>query len=85
MPLGMSIAAFLTLWWVVLFAVLPWGIQSHAEAGIEVHDGGAPGAPVNPKLKEKFLITTLVTAILFAILWLVVRFHVVELPPLAAR
>jgi predicted secreted protein len=80
----MSIAAFLTLWWVVLFAVLPWGVQSHAEAGIDLGDGGDPGAPVNPKLKQKFLITTLVTTVLFAILWLVVRFHVVELPRLSA-
>ena len=53
-----SIAIFFTIWWTVLFAVLPWGTVTHAEAGIDKGDGGDPGAPVNPRLKEKFLITT---------------------------
>lgn len=82
MPLGMSIAAFLTLWWTVLFAVLPLGSRSYHEAGIKVTDGGDPGAPVNPNLKRKFITTTWVTAIVFAILWLTVRFNLIPLPNL---
>ena len=42
-----SIAIFLTIWWTVLFAVLPWGTVTHAEAGIDKGDGGDPGAPVD--------------------------------------
>jgi predicted secreted protein len=79
-----SIAIFLTIWWTVLFAVLPLGTTTHAEAGIDKGDGGDPGAPVDPKLKRKFLTTTWVAALLFAILWLVVRFGLVTLPPLPA-
>ena len=44
---------YLTLWWVVLFTVLPLGTITHAEAGIDKGDGGDPGAPVDPKLKKK--------------------------------
>lgn len=80
-----SIAIFLTIWWTVLFAVLPWGVVTHAEAGIDRGDGGDPGAPVNPKLKQKFLITTLVSVVLFGALWLVIHFGLVRLPPLPSR
>jgi predicted secreted protein len=75
-----SICVYLTIWWTVLFAVLPWGIQSHAEAGIDRGDGGDPGAPVDPKLKRKFFTTTWVSALVFAVLWLTIRFHWISLP-----
>jgi len=75
-------AIFLTIWWTVLFAVLPLGVTTHAEAGIDKGDGGDPGAPVDPKLKKKFLTTTWIAAVLFAILWLVIRFHWFTLPDL---
>ncbi len=77
-----SICVYLTIWWTVLFAVLPLGVQSHAEAGIDRGDGGDPGAPVDPKLKRKFFTTTWVSAIVFALLWLTLHFHWVTLPSL---
>lgn len=77
---GTCIAAFLTIWWTVLFAILPLGVTTHAEAGIDKGDGGDPGAPVNPNLKRKFITTTWVAAIVFAVLWTVVQFHLVKLP-----
>ena len=82
MSLSLSMAVYLTLWWVVLFTVLPIGVISHAEAGIDKGDGGDPGAPVDPKLKRKFITTTWVAAIPFSILWLVMHFHLVTLPSL---
>jgi len=79
-----SIAIFLTIWWTVLFCVLPLGVVSHAEAGIDKGDGGDPGAPVDPKLKRKFITTTIVSAVVFVILWLVVKLGVVTLPRIPA-
>jgi len=76
---------YLTIWWTVLFAVLPWGVQSHAEAGIDLGDGGDPGAPVDPKLKRKAITTTWISAIVFFILWLVLHFHLVTLPNIPSR
>lgn len=75
-----GIAIYLTIWWTILFAVLPLGAKSHAEAGIGVPGGGDPASPVNPNLKRKFFTTTWVAAILFAILWAVIQFHLVALP-----
>jgi predicted secreted protein len=77
-----GVAIYLTIWWTVLFAVLPLGVVSHAEAGIDLGDGGDPGAPVDPKLKRKFTTTTIISTVLFAILWVVLTFHLVHLPNL---
>jgi predicted secreted protein len=77
-----SVAIFLTVWWTVLFAVLPWGVTSHAEAGIDKGDGGDPGAPVDPKIGKKFFTTTWISVLVFALLWTIVHFGLVKLPSL---
>ena len=79
-PLTMA-AIYMTIWWTVLFAILPLGTQTRAEAGLP-NDGTDPGAPVDPKLKKKFVTTTWVSAIVFAVLWAVIYFHMVDLKAL---
>ena len=82
MSLFTGFAIYLTIWWTVLFAVLPLGTVSHAEAGIDKGDGGDPGAPVDPKLKQKFLLTTAISTVVFGIIWLVIWTGIVKLPSL---
>jgi predicted secreted protein len=79
-----GIAIYLTIWWTALFVILPLGTRTHAEMGIDLKDGGDPGAPVNPNLKRKFLTTTWVSAIIFILFWLTIQFHWVTLPKLPA-
>lgn len=75
-----GIAIYFTIWWTVLFSVLPLGVTSHAEAGIDRGDGGDPGAPVDPKLKRKFITTTIVASVLWVILALVLHFELIQFP-----
>jgi hypothetical protein len=42
-----GIALYFVIWWTVLFAVLPFGVRSQAEAG-DVVSGSEPGAPAAP-------------------------------------
>ena len=81
----LSVAVYLTIWWTVFLSILPLGVTSHAEAGIDLGDGGDPGAPVDPKLKRKFITTTWVSAVILAVVWLVVYFHLIHLPALGVR
>ncbi len=62
-----AIAIFLTIWFTVLFAVLPFGVRSQHEAG-DVVRGTDPGAPVAPRLLVKALWTTVISAAVFAAL-----------------
>lgn len=69
-----SIAAiYFVVWWVVLFAVLPFGIKSAHEADTGVEPGHDAGAPVRILLLRKFLITTIVSAVLFGAALLVIK------------
>ena len=71
---------YMIVWWVVLFCILPINATSYAEAGVEVTDGGDPGAPIDPKLKQKAWTTTWVSAIVFAIGCAVYYSHLIHLP-----
>ena len=33
MPVTTAVAVYFLIWWVVLFAVLPWGVRSQHEGG----------------------------------------------------
>ena len=76
------LAIYLVCWWVTLFAVLPLGARSHAEAGMEVTDGGDPGAPVVHNLKRKFITTTWVSAIVWAVVIAIIFTGAIPLPDL---
>lgn len=55
-------------WWLVLFMVLPWRVRIPENP----QPGPAASAPVNPMLKKKLLITSLLTLIPTAFLYLVI-------------
>ena len=66
--MAIGLAIFFTMWWIVLFTVLPFGVRSqHEEESYQ--QGTDPGAPVAPRMWWKALWTTLITCVLFAILW----------------
>jgi len=76
-----SFFIFLTIWWTVLFAILPLGGKTYISEGIEPPVKGMDsGAPINPRLKEKFLLTTAVAAVLFALLMACLHFNWLGLP-----
>jgi predicted secreted protein len=62
-----GIASFVVIWWVVIFAVLPWGVRP-----AEDEMGQRAGAPENPRLGLKALVTTGVAVVLWGILYLIV-------------
>ena len=67
------LAVYFVIWWTVLFAVLPFGARSQAETG-DVAPGTEPAAPGQPLLIRKAVVTSLISAVLFALFYWV-RFH----------
>jgi predicted secreted protein len=80
MAISTSIAIYFLIWWIVLFAVLPWGVRAQGEGGAP---GTDPGAPVMTNLKLKLVWTTLVTTVIFAGFFLVYSRKLVSLEDLA--
>jgi predicted secreted protein len=76
MQTGTLIAIYFIIWWVVLFAVLPFGVRSQEESG-EITPGTDPGAPAVHRLGRKLLWTTLFASIVFGILYAVYAFGLI--------
>ena len=70
MTVAGAMALYFVVWWTALFAVLPFGARSQAEAG-NILPGTDPGAPALPALNEKAIWTTILAGAVFAVVgWL---------------
>jgi predicted secreted protein len=81
MPVTTALAIFFLIWWVVLFAVLPWGIRSQHEEE-DMVAGTDPGAPVSVRIGRKLLWTTLVALAIYAVCFFVYSRHWVTIDSL---
>ncbi|MEP3279191.1 MAG: DUF1467 family protein [Stappiaceae bacterium] len=71
MSLPTAMAVYFVIWWIVLFAILPWGVKSQHETD-EFVEGTEPAAPVRPMLVRKAIATTITAAVVFAgVYWLI--------------
>ena len=68
-----SLIVYISIWWIVFFSILPIGIKSQNKEFNSDLQGNDPGAPKNPKIAKKFLITTLITSILFLVIYYLVN------------
>lgn len=84
MGLTFWVSCYLVVWWTVLFTILPLGIRSHEEEGSDRHPGADWGAPANPNIKKKFITTTWISAIVLAVLFVIVEFGLIPLPNLGS-
>tara|TARA_B100001057_G_scaffold52346_1_gene46499 strand:+ start:588 stop:842 length:255 start_codon:yes stop_codon:yes gene_type:complete len=67
-----SIVVYVIIWWIVFFSILPIGIQHYEKPFKNNLDGIDPGAPKNPNIFKKFLYTTLITTVIFAVIYYIV-------------
>ena len=74
-----SIIVYVMIWWIIFFSVLPIGIQSNKEVFKEKIEGIDPGAPKNPKIAKKFFLTTLITSLIFAVIYYLVKVDLLNL------
>ena len=75
MSRAFGIAIFYTIWWVVLFAVLPFGVRSHAETGTAHQVGTDAVAPIAIRMGLKLLVTTGISAVLFAAIYAFIAYE----------
>lgn len=66
-----GIVVFIMIWWTVIFMVLPWGVRPEID---DVQPGNQVGAPSNPRLLRKALITTAISIVL----WVIIDILIIE-------
>jgi len=76
------IAIYFVVWWVMIFAVIPFGMRTQAEEG-EIVPGSVASAPVRPMLVRKAIWTSIVSAIVVFGLWVLFDVYGVTIASLA--
>lgn len=79
MSLAGGIAIFGLIWFLVLFAVLPFGVRTSAETGETLIEGAADSAPVKPQLLRKVLITTGIALAIWSLAFVVLEYRLIAL------
>ena len=67
MGITSAIVLFAVIWFLTLFIVLPLRLQTQGDVG-KIEPGTHAGSPVNPHMKKRFLVTTAVAVVLWAII-----------------
>lgn len=63
-----GILVYVIMWWLIFFMSLPWGVQPIEE----MDKGYERGAPAQPRLLLKVVVTTGITTVLFMLyVWFV--------------
>ena len=77
-----AVVVYLLTWWIVIFCVLPLDIESIKDAK---ETGNMPGAPVKAGLKRKFLLTTIIATVAWAVICLTIIYGGISFHDVAAR
>lgn len=67
MNIAGAVVIYIIWWWVAFLAVLPREIKSRWEAEDDGVEGADPGAPTEPKIKQKMWLATKVSGVLWLI------------------
>jgi len=59
---------YVIIWWIVVFTILPIGIKKQDK----IEKGHSDGAPQNPQIIKKFIITSVIAFVL----WLIVFYFI---------
>jgi predicted secreted protein len=69
-----GIIVFFMVWWTALFVVLPWGNRKSDAPEL----GNVASAPEKPNLLKKFVITTLLTCVIWLIIYGLIASNVIN-------
>ena len=68
-----GIVVYLLVWWMVVFMVLPWGLERDDE-----------GKPLNPRLKQKVILTTIISSVIWLIIYALIEIEIISFREIAA-
>ena len=67
-----SLVIFVIIWWIIFFSLLPLDVNREKKANIR---GSDTGAPENPRIIKKFIYSTLITSVIFIIIYILVKYE----------
>lgn len=75
MSWSLGAATYFVIWWVALFAVLPFGVQSQRELN-DIVPGTEPGAPAHPRILMRVAANTVLSALIFTVIDVIYIYYI---------
>ena len=72
-----GLIVYVIIWWLVLFMVLPWGVNPPENPA----PGHAPSAPARPRILLKFAVTTAIATVLWGIAFAIIQSDLISFRP----
>lgn len=69
-----GVVVFICIWWTLIFCTLPLWVKRD-ESGPEIT---GPGAPEKPYIKEKMLLTTGISIVLWLVVYFLIKANVID-------
>ena len=79
MEISSFVVIFILSWWLILFMILPWGVEM---VGVN-DDGNLAAAPKKHNIKKKMLITTVFAIIVTIIIYAIIQSGIVDFRSIA--
>lgn len=76
-----GIMIYVLAWWMVFFCVLPLNIQNITKPT----DGSMPGAPLNPDMKRKVILTTGISVFVWLIIYGLIKADLISFREIAQQ
>ena len=67
---------YIIIWWIVFFTILP--IDVNRQKSVKI-DGEDTGSPENPKMLKRFIYCTVITTVIFVIIYLLIKYEYLNL------
>lgn len=78
MSITFAIAIYFIVWWLTLFAVMPFYVRTQDEAG-DVVPGTPESAPARPPMARILIVNTLVATAAFVLVWTIIVYKWIDL------
>ena len=82
MSISLTIALYAICWWIVLFTILPLKLGAQPAPPGNDPFAEAAGAPSTPRLKLKFLVTTVISAVIVGAIYAAFSYRLFRLDAL---
>jgi predicted secreted protein len=76
-----GIVSYFLIWWTALFMVLPFWVRTPDKP----EQGHMPGAPENPHLLRKFLVTSVLSAMIWLVVFGLSQARIIDFRAIAAQ
>jgi|TARA_B110001450_G_scaffold247836_1_gene263353 predicted secreted protein len=67
---------YIIIWWIVFFAILPIDVNREKPVKIAGEDAGSPE---NPRMLKKFIYCSVITSIIFIIIYFLIKYEYLNL------